>query len=233
MIQILYHDPQTPKAAAWLTCRTAFEVACEPRADVPDGPIPSEVHTFVWLDMRKLKHHEYRLLRKADFLQWKRESNLREVKVARRYHLRDTQEYHTYTKIVGQIKHLCTKLQELPTDDPVRLARTEDLLTKMYDLGFISMKTDLGACAKITVSAICRRRLPVVMMRLKFAENLSEATALIEQGHVRIGPTQAKDPAMLVTRNMEDFITWVDSSKIKRKISQYKDEIDDFDLLNA
>lgn len=183
--------------------------------------------------MRKLRHHEYRLLRKADFLQWKRERNLREVKVARRYHLRDTEEYHQYTKIVGEVKHLCNKLQQLPPDDKVRIKRTEDLLTKLYDMGIISMKTNLEACAKITVSAICRRRLPVVMMRLKFAENVTEATSLIEQGHLRIGPTQVKDPAMLVTRSMEDFITWVDSSKIKRKVSQYNDEVDDFDLLNA
>lgn len=26
------------------------------------------------------------------------------------------------------------------------------------------------------------------------------------------------DPAFLVTRNMEDFVTWVDTSKIKRKV---------------
>lgn len=30
---------------------------------------------------------------------------------------------------------------------------------------------------------------------------------------------------------MEDFVTWVDSSKIKRNIMQYRDKLDDFDLL--
>jgi hypothetical protein len=30
------------------------------------------------------------------------------------------------------------------------------------------------------------------------------------------------DPAFLVTRNMEDFVTWVDSSKIKRNILGYE-----------
>lgn len=183
--------------------------------------------------MRKLKHHEYRLLRKADFLQWKRESNLREVHVARRYHLSNPREYHLYNTIVGQVKHLCHKLKQLPIDDPVRMQRTEDLLTKLYDMGLIPIKTGLDACDKVNVSAICRRRLPVVMMRLKFAENLTEATSLIEQGHVRIGPSIVKDPAMLVTRQMEDFLTWVDSSKIKRKVAQYNDNLDDYDLLNA
>ncbi len=35
----------------------------------------------------------------------------------------------------------------------------------------------------------------------------------------------------MVTRNMEDFVTWVDTSKIKRTIARYNDELDDFDLL--
>ncbi|KAI0564040.1 Ribosomal protein S4/S9 [Gracilaria domingensis] len=183
--------------------------------------------------MRKLKYHEYKLLRKADFLKWKRESNLREVKVARRYHLSNPDEYHRYSKIVGDIKQLCSKLQELKPDDPTRVQRTEDLITKLYDMGIISIKSDLRECSKVTVSAVCRRRLPVVMKRLKFAENLTEAITLIEQGHIRVGPTEVKDPAMLVTRNMEDFITWVDTSKIKRKVSQFNDNLDDYDLLNA
>ena len=30
---------------------------------------------------------------------------------------------------------------------------------------------------------------------------------------------------------MEDFVTWVDSSKIKRNIMKYKDALDDYELL--
>ena len=32
-------------------------------------------------------------------------------------------------------------------------------------------------------------------------------------------------------RNLEDFVTWVDSSRIKRNILKYRDKLDDFDLL--
>ena len=39
------------------------------------------------------------------------------------------------------------------------------------------------------------------------------------------------DPAFLVTRTMEDFVTWVDTSKLKRKVMKYNDKLDDFDLL--
>lgn len=47
----------------------------------------------------------------------------------------------------------------------------------------------------------------------------------IEQGHVRVGPTPVTDPAMLVTRHMEDFVTWVDTSARKRTIMKYNDEV--------
>jgi U3 small nucleolar ribonucleoprotein protein IMP3 len=69
------------------------------------------------------------------------------------------------------------------------------------------------------------------MVKLKFAVHLKEAATYIEQGHVRVGPDTVTDPAYLVTLNMEDFITWVDSSKIKRKVLEYNDALDDFDAM--
>ena len=183
--------------------------------------------------MRKLKFHEYRLLRKADFLQWKREQSQREVKIVRRYRLKSPDEYYTYSKLVGKIHHLVHLMKQMPKEDPVRIQRTEDLFKKLYDMGIVTIKKGLESCAKVTVSSFCRRRLPVVMTKLKFAENLQEAVTLIEQGHIRVGPTTITDPALLVTRNMEDFVTWVDTSKIKRKVAQYNDQLDDYDLLNA
>ena len=73
----------------------------------------------------------------------------------------------------------------------------------------------------------------MIMVRLKMAETLREAVTFIEQGHVRVGPETVSDPAYLVTRNFEDFVTWVDTSKIKRKVAAYNDKLDDYDLLNA
>ena len=39
------------------------------------------------------------------------------------------------------------------------------------------------------------------------------------------------DPAYIVTRNMEDYVTWVDTSKIRKHIMKYNDKLDDYDLL--
>lgn len=47
-----------------------------------------------------------------------------------------------------------------------------------------------------------------------------------------MGPETVLDPAFLVTRSLEDFVTWVDTSRIRRKVLAYNDKLDDYDLLN-
>lgn len=144
-------------------------------------------------------------------------------------------DYVKYNKICGQIRQLGHKLSQLHANDPVRLRHEEQLLEKLTNMGVLfngGAKPKISDLEnKITVAAFCRRRLPVVMCRLKMASSVSEGTKFVEQGHVRVGPQVITDPAFLVTRNMEDFLTWVDSSKIKRNILKYRNEIDDFDLM--
>jgi U3 small nucleolar ribonucleoprotein protein IMP3 len=67
-------------------------------------------------------------------------------------------------------------------------------------MGLISTKWSLELVEKVTASAFCRRRLPVVMVRSKMADSIRLATQFVEQGHVRVGPEVVKDPAFLVTR---------------------------------
>ncbi|KAL6521667.1 hypothetical protein OROGR_018236 [Orobanche gracilis] len=135
--------------------------------------------------------------------------------------------------------------------DPYRIEMTDVLLEKLYNMGVILSRGSLALCEKLSVSSFCRnfhfgssgnslsvltqggpRRLASVLVRLKFAEHLKEAVTYIEQGHVRVGPDTVTDPAYLVTRNMEDFITWVDTSKIRRKVLEYNEKLDDYDAMN-
>lgn len=53
------------------------------------------------------------------------------------------------------------------------------------------------------------------------SEIIKNASDLIEQGHVRVGTDIVKDPAFLVSRTLEDFVTWVDSSKIRKHVMEY------------
>lgn len=71
----------------------------------------------------------------------------------------------------------------------------------------------------------------MVMTRLRMAETVQAATKMVEQGHVRVGTECVTDTAYLVTRGMEDFVTWTAGSKIKRNIMKYRDQLDDFELL--
>ncbi|KAK9905563.1 hypothetical protein WJX75_002198 [Coccomyxa subellipsoidea] len=181
--------------------------------------------------MRQLKYHEKKLLKKVDFLQWKNENNQRELQVIRRYHIQDREDYKKYNKICGIVTKLVNVIKRLDPQDPVRVELTDQMLDKLYNMGVIPTKKSLVLLEKLSTSSFCRRRLSVVMVRLRMAETLREACTFIEQGHVRVGPEAVLDPAFLVTRPMEDFVTWVDTSKIRRKVMQYNDKLDDYDLL--
>ena len=111
--------------------------------------------------VRKLKYHEATLLRKLDFINWKSDRSVREVKILRRYHVQDREDYHTYNKVCGLITKLVTMLKALDAHDPVRIETTDLLLEKLHGLGLIQTKR-LVACDKIAASTLCRRRLPVV-----------------------------------------------------------------------
>lgn len=54
------------------------------------------------------------------------------------------------------------------------------------------------------------------------------ANRFIEQGHVRVGTDEVTDPAFLVTRSMEDWVTWTQGSKVAEKIKGWKGDKDDF-----
>eukprot|EP00939_MAST-03C_sp_MAST-3C-sp1_P001921 g1921.t1 len=183
--------------------------------------------------MRKLKYHEQKLLKRTDFLNWKSERNIREIKVLRRYHIQDRDDYVKYNKICGQVTKLVAFLRTFRPEDPFRVEMTEKLLQKLFDMGVIPTKKSLALCERLAVSAFCRRRLPVIMVRMKFCQTLVQAVTFVEQGHIRVGPEVVTDPAYLVTRSLEDYIAWVDGSKIKRSLEKYNDRLDDYDLLGA
>jgi len=183
--------------------------------------------------VRKLKFHEQKLLKKVDFINWEVDNNLHEVKVLRRYHIEKREDYTKYNKLSRNIRDLAQKIRDLDERDRdgFRAQSTSQLLEKLYCMGLIPTKQNLSLTEKVTASSFCRRRLPVIMLTLRMAQNLKTAITFIEQGHVRVGPEIVTDPAFLVTRNMEDFVTWVDSSKIKQHVMNYNEERDDFDLV--
>jgi U3 small nucleolar ribonucleoprotein protein IMP3 len=87
----------------------------------------------------------------------------------------------------GYVTSLSSKLQSLPPSSPFRIDLidlTDQLVTKLYNLGVIDGKGSLEKADRVSVSGFCRRRLPVVMVRLKMSQTLQAAITLIETGQV-------------------------------------------------
>ena len=180
--------------------------------------------------MRELRYHEKKLLKKVDFYDWKNEDNLREVKIMRRYYVQKRSDLKMYSKVVGQIRKIINKLKDMPKEDKVRIKQTKILMNKLYDMGLIPRKGNLQDIEdKVGLSAFARRRLPVVLVRNKYCETMKEAVTFVEQSQIRVGTEEIKNPAFIVTRNMEDHVTWVDGSKIQKKINEYQGKTDDYD----
>lgn len=74
--------------------------------------------------MRKLKFHEKKLLKKVDFLEWKREGGQRENLVMHRYHVTGRDDYKKYFfEIIYQI-HVFGSVRDFVRQKNVVLSRT-------------------------------------------------------------------------------------------------------------
>lgn len=49
---------------------------------------------------------------------------------------------------------------------------------------------------------------------------------------MRIGTEIVTEPAFLVTKQLEDHVSWVDNSSIKKKILEFNGKFDDYDIMN-
>jgi U3 small nucleolar ribonucleoprotein protein IMP3 len=123
-----------------------------------------------------------------------------------------------YNKLCGSLRSLAHRIVLLPSQDPFRSRMEGQILSKLYDMGVLNSQAKLSDVDnRLTVAALCRRRLAVIMVTSKMAETVSavstalfgwnvqdspqnQAVKFIEQGHVRVGPDNITDPAYLVTR---------------------------------
>ncbi len=51
-------------------------------------------------------------------------------------------------------------------------------------MGIIPTKKNLSLCDDVSASSFCRRRLPVVMVRLRMAQKVEAAVRFVEQGRI-------------------------------------------------
>ncbi|KAM6324046.1 U3 small nucleolar ribonucleoprotein IMP3-like [Aegotheles albertisi] len=182
--------------------------------------------------VRKLKYHEQKLLRRLELVSWEAAAGrLAEARALRRYRLERREDYVRYRALAQAVRTLARRLRDLgPGSAAFRARCAAALLGKLHGLGLLGSRRSLAACESLSAAAFCRRRLPCVLVRLRMAQSLRHAVTFVEQGHVRLGPEVVTDPALLVPRAAEDFITWVDASRLRQKVLDYNQERDDFDL---
>ena len=173
--------------------------------------------------VRKLKHHEQRLLRKVDFTTYKSDNNHRDNAVIRRYAIQKP-GYQSYNRICGSLRQLAHRIAALDPSDAFRRKHEDLLLGKLFDMGIVG--TGGGGRGKLSdvehkvaVSAFARRRLGVVMTRLRMADTVQAAVVYIEQGHVRVGTEVVTDPAFLVTRYLNIYLlhVWLSQKQRSRR----------------
>lgn len=179
---------------------------------------------------RELKYHEKKLLKKVDFTNWKQD-NVKANSIIRKYHLTKQEDYFLYNKIVGKIHKLVNQLSLLSASDPYRMKHERQLLDKLFKMGLLTNEkaSPSEIMDKLNVSSMCRRRLAYIVFKTHMAETIFDAVKFIEQGHVKVGHNLINDPSYLITRTLEDYVTWSDNSKIKRTIQKYRNEQDDFE----
>ncbi|XP_066374839.1 U3 small nucleolar ribonucleoprotein protein IMP3-like [Miscanthus floridulus] len=106
--------------------------------------------------MRKLKFHEQKLLKRTNFLEYKREGGHREALITQRYGLVERDDYKKYNGICLMVQKLVNIIKQMDLRDPFRIEMTDMLLDKLYNMGVISTKESLIKCEKLSVSAFCR-----------------------------------------------------------------------------
>lgn len=173
--------------------------------------------------MRQLKYHEKKLLRKVDLLEWKGTSSEREQIATQKYFIEDRETYSRYNLIVGKIRRLSLALAKLNDNEPIKQTVVKELTNKLYSAGIIPSKS-LLECAKVGVGSFCKRRLSSVLNGIKMVPDIKTAVTFIKGGHVKVGTETVVDPSLLITRLMEDYITWRDGSKVKETITQFTED---------
>ena len=63
--------------------------------------------------------------------------------VLRRYHIQNRDDYQKYNKVVGQIQKLVAKLIVLKQSDSYRIAKTEQIVDKLYGMGLVTSRQGL------------------------------------------------------------------------------------------
>uniref|UniRef100_A0A7N0UNV4 Small ribosomal subunit protein uS4 N-terminal domain-containing protein n=1 Tax=Kalanchoe fedtschenkoi TaxID=63787 RepID=A0A7N0UNV4_KALFE len=182
--------------------------------------------------MRKLNFHEKKLLKKLIFLNGTGKGCHREGPVMRKYHITGRDDYKKYETLRRSVQKLVNVLKQMDDRDPFLVRMTDALFEKLRaEIRFVlrmagitwgnTDQKSLALCDHLSVSSFHRWRLLTILARLEFAERFK-----------RQSRSSSKDMSRNSDRNVEDFVTWVDSSECKTKVLDYNNKLGHYDLMN-
>merc|ERR1712226_453179 len=120
-------------------------VTCQNKQD--QGALSDLFWPFLWPYLaemvRKLKHHEQKLLKKVDFINWEVDNNLHEVKIMKRYAIQKREDYTLYNKLSREIREIVRKIKDLDPASPHRVDMSAAFLEKLWNIGIIPTKWSL------------------------------------------------------------------------------------------
>lgn len=93
----------------------------------------------------------------------------------------------------------------------------ELLLNKLSKLNILQEKSKLDDVLSLSVKDILERRLQTLVFRQNLARSVKQARQFIIHGHIQINGIKTNVPSLLVDKNQETTITFIQNSKLNDK----------------
>lgn len=133
--------------------------------------------------VRHLRHHEKKLLKKVDFLQWDQRDDDKERKICHRFAIDKPDEYLAYRKLCAYIRRLADMLKVLPAEDDFRKKTLEHLCIKLCSMGVLKpSQKSLADLAEVAITKFCARRFASIVQSSRMSDSIEHAKTLIEDG---------------------------------------------------
>lgn len=91
------------------------------------------------------------------------------------------------------------------------------LLDKLYKMGLLGKNADLDDVLSLTGENLLERRLQTIVFKKKIANTPKQARQFITHGHIAIEGRRTIYPSFSVTRELENKISYYETSPIKKE----------------
>jgi len=157
--------------------------------------------------MRRLKK-KYKKPRKP----WDKARIEKEKELMKKYGLRRKREIWRAEAILRNFRRRARELAAKKDKEAEKI-----LLDKLYRLGLLEKNATLDDVLSLTVEDILERRLQTMVFKKNLANTPKHARQLIVHGHIAVDGRRTIYPSFLVTRELEDKISFYKDSPLAKK----------------